>query len=127
DPGVRRLPAAMSATTSSRWRAAFGNAAMLALLLVAALALLPWHDDPWWPASPRPRQWWLAAGALALYLAACGALLLRRRGHAATDTGAPLPWLVAHASQTGLAAQLADHTAPSPRGAARQAAPPPLP
>src|SRR5690606_15886849 len=126
DPGVRRLPAAMSATTSSRWRAAFGNAAMLALLLVAALALLPWHDDPWWPASPRPRQWWLAAGALVLYLAACGALLLRRRGHVGTDTGAPLPWLVAHASQTGFAAELADHTAASLRAAGCEVALHPL-
>ncbi len=115
-----------AATTSSRWRAAFGNAATLALLLVAALALLPWHDDPWWPASPRPRHWWLAAGALALYLAACGALLPRRRGRAATDTGAPLPWLVAHASQTGFAAELADHTAASLRAAGCEVALHPL-
>ena len=117
----------MSATASKpRWRAALGNGAMLALLLVAALALLPWHDDPWWPASPRPRQWWLAAGTLALYLAACGALLPRRRQRTATDTGEPLPWLVAHASQTGFATELAAHTAASLRAAGCEVALHPL-
>ncbi|MGY1410402.1 MULTISPECIES: sulfite reductase subunit alpha [unclassified Luteimonas] len=115
---------ATAPTTPPRWPALLGNAAMLAALLVAALALLPLHNEPWWPASPRPRHWWLAAGSLVAYLAAVAWLLLRTRDREtqASDTGAALPWLVAHASQTGFALELATHTAASLRAAGTQVA-----
>ena len=113
---------ATAPTTPPRWRALLGNAAMLAALLATALALLPLHNDPWWPASPRPRYWWLAAGSLLAYLAAVILLLLRTREQAtqAPDTSAALPWLVAHASQTGFALELAAHTAASLRATGAQ-------
>src|SRR5690606_6109565 len=105
-----------------RWSALLGNTAMLVGLLAGALALLPLHNEPWWPASPRPRHWWLAAGSLVAYLAAVVWLLLRTRERVtqASDTGAALPWLVAHASQTGFALELATHTAASLRAAGAQ-------
>src|SRR5690606_5878283 len=80
DAGIRGLHRDMTAiapTVSPRWPALLGNVAMLAALLVAALALLPLHNEPWWPASPRPRHWWLAAGSLVAYLTAVAWLLLR--------------------------------------------------
>src|SRR5690606_40353439 len=98
----------MSASAvSPRWPALLGTAAMLALLVAAALALLPLHGEPWWPASPQPRHWCLAGASMALYLAGCAWLLLRRRERAAIDNGAPLPWLVVYAGQTGFADALA--------------------
>ena len=115
-----------AAAPSARWPALLGNAAMLALLVAAALALLPLHGEPWWPASPQPRHWWLAGASLALYLAGCAWLLLRRRERAAADSGAPLPWLVAHVGQTGFADALAAHTVASLRAAGAQASSHPL-
>lgn len=103
-----------------RWRAALGNGAILAVLLATALALLPLHGDAWWPAMPRPRDWWSAAASLALYLGLCAWRLPRGRERRADDGGAALPWLVAHASQTGFAVELAGHTAASLRAAGAQ-------
>jgi len=109
----------MSPTTPSRWHALLGHAATLAVLLAAALALLPLHDDGWWLAPPRPRRWWLAAGCLLAY--AAFVVVLLRRGHqparASVDPDATLPWLVVHASQTGFALELAMQTAASLRAA----------
>jgi len=111
-------------TAPSHRRALLGNAAMLALLLVAALALLPLHNEAWWPAWPRPRQWWLAAGSLLAYAVAVAWLLLRTRERETqvADSSTALPWLVAHASQTGFALELATHTAASLRAAGAQVA-----
>ncbi|WP_298579220.1 sulfite reductase flavoprotein subunit alpha [uncultured Luteimonas sp.] len=115
---------AAAANPPPRWRALLGNVAALALLLVAALALLPLHDADWWPASPRPRQWWLAAGWVAAYLGASAWLLRRARPMAVEtlDHDAALPWLVVHASQTGFAAALAAQTAAALRAAGLQVA-----
>ena len=103
-----------AAHDATAWRARLGNALVLLLLLAAALALLPLHDDAWWPASPRPRQWGWAAASVVAFAGLCAWRL--RRGRAQGDGpaivgDARLPWLVAHASQTGSAAGLATHTA----------------
>src|SRR5690606_8435593 len=105
DARFRSTPAAMSPAhpPPPRWRAALGNGAILAVLLATALALLPLHGDAWWPAMPRPRDWWSAAASLALYLGLCAWRLPRGRERRANDDVAALPWLVAHASQTGFA------------------------
>src|SRR5690606_29359351 len=57
---------------------------------------------------------------LALYLGLCAWRLPRDRERRANDGGAALPWLVAHASQTGFAVELAGHTAASLRAAGAQ-------
>ena len=115
-------------STAAHWRAPLGNALALGLLLALALAMLPLHDDAWWPASPRARDWWLAAGSLAAYAGACAWLASRRRTRAgpAPAAGARLPWLVVHASQTGFAVELAGHTADALRAAGAEAALHPL-
>ena len=38
-------------------RAAFGNAVVLGLLLLAALGLGLWQNGDWWQAPPLPRRW----------------------------------------------------------------------
>lgn len=114
-----------------RWPVRLGNAAMLAILGAAALALLSLHGEGWWLAPPRPRQWWLAAGCVLAYAGFVAALLWRARhvdpaGPAGPATDAPLPWLVVHASQTGFARELAAHTADALRAAGAQVAMLPL-
>ena len=111
-----------------RWPARLGNAAILAILAAAALALLPLHGEGWWLAPPRPRQWWLAAGCVLAYAGFVAALLWRSRqaAPAGPAADAPLPWLVVHASQTGFALELATHTAASLRAAGAQVAVLPL-
>jgi len=116
------------ATGARPWRAWLGNAATLLALLAIAFALLPLHDDAWWPSSPRPRHWWLATASLVAYLGFCGWILLRGRtdGAPAIDEGERLPWLVVHASQTGFASELAAHTADSLKAAGARVALRPL-
>jgi sulfite reductase (NADPH) flavoprotein alpha-component len=94
--------------------AALGNGAALLAVCAMALALLPLHDDAWWAASPPASRWAWAAVAVAFYAAASGWLLWRsrpRRTQAAATAGARPPLLVAYASQTGFAAELAERTA----------------
>ena len=88
--------------------------AVLAALALGALALLPLHDDAWWNAMPRPRQWWLAFACVLAYAGFC-VRTWRSSRHAsvtpwaAADTDVPM--LVAYASQTGFARELAERTA----------------
>ena len=104
----RRLPYAL-----------VGN--VLALVGVAALALafLPLHDDAWWPAMPQRARWAWAAAAVAVYVAACSWLLWRSRPSRERDepAGDGPPLLVAWASQTGFAQELAERTAATLAGA----------
>lgn len=99
--------------SSASWRAAAANLAVLALLAACAVALLPWHDDAWWNAAPRPRQAWFAAIALAAYAGFCLVLACRHRPRASAlpvaDT-AQASVLVVHASQTGFAHEIALRT-----------------
>ncbi|WP_242110844.1 sulfite reductase subunit alpha [Luteimonas aquatica] len=99
---------------ASRHKAAalplLGNAAVLLALVLAALALLPLHDDAWWTGPPRGPRWTAAAFAVAGYAVLCLWLWRRTRTRgAATASGAEL--LVAWASQTGFAQQIAQRTA----------------
>ena len=112
-------------------RAWLGNAAALLLVLALGGALLPLHDDVWWPASPPLRDWIWASVLTALYLAGSAWWLLRARASVgttpATASGnAMLPWLVAHASQTGYTLELARQTAASLTTAGAQVAVLPL-
>ncbi|HZW17263.1 MAG TPA: sulfite reductase flavoprotein subunit alpha [Luteimonas sp.] len=99
--------------------ATIGNALAVAGVVALALAFLPLHDDAWWPAMPQRARWAWAAAAVAAYTAACGWLLWRsrpRREHDATaGNGSQL--LVAWASQTGFAQELAERTAATLAGA----------
>ncbi len=100
-------------------RALLGNLAVAAVLIVAAWLLLRLHlGESWWLAAPLPAQWWAALAALLIYAGACFALWWRVRPprEVASANGEP-PVLVAWASQTGFAQQLAERTAESLRAA----------
>lgn len=108
----------MSGAPAAPSRARLGNAAALLLVFALGFALLPLHDEAWWPAPPTTRAWAWAAAVTLLYLVGSTWLLLRARAattsvSTAVDTDAPLPWLVVHASQTGFALELARQTAAS--------------
>ena len=112
-------------------RAWLGNAITLLLVLAPGFALLPLHDDAWWPASPPTRAWAWAAAIVLLYLVGSAWLLRRARAGAArvaasVASDGPVPWLVAHASQTGYAYELARQTAASLSAAGVQVASLPL-
>lgn len=99
-------------------RAACGNAAVIALLLLGAIGLGLWNSGDWWQAPPLPRSWAWATLALLLYAGACLGLWWRRRPR----SNGPLregeaAWLVAWASQTGQARELAELTATQLRSA----------
>ncbi|KRG64935.1 sulfite reductase subunit alpha [Stenotrophomonas humi] len=100
-------------------RAVLGNIGMIATLLLIAFLLLRLHlGESWWLTSPLPAQWWSALVATAIYAAACFALWwrVRPRKEESGNDGEP-PVLVAWASQTGFAQQLAERTAESLRAA----------
>lgn len=95
-----------------------GNGTALALLAACALWLLQLHDGPWFTPVPGPGRW-LCAGAALL---AWAGLAWRTSRRPAMLSPAPVPasagtLLVACASQTGFALQLAERTAQSLRGA----------
>lgn len=99
--------------------AVLGNAVLLLLLAALMLFALRWQDSvPVFPAPDRIRLGW-ALLAIAVYAAFCLLLFCRRRyqrrrATAATTAllhGSGTPWLVAYASQTGFAGQLAWQTA----------------
>lgn len=100
-------------------RAVLGNALML--LLLAALMLLALRGQNAAPVFPAPDHGRMGSALLAVtvYVLFCGLLWmrrwLRRRRAAAAATallqGGGTPWLVAYASQTGFAEQLAWQTA----------------
>lgn len=100
-------------------RQPFGNTAALLALLIAIAALLPLHDDVWWYGAPRAERWAFAVIAVALYAAFCGVLWWRTSSasrearHALAASGESAGILVAWASQTGFAQQIAERTADS--------------
>src|SRR5690606_30488335 len=100
--------------------ATIGNVLALLGLLALALAFLPLHDDAWWLAPPLPAHWAWAAAAVASYAAASGWLLRRSRPRPPRErpaVGGDAPLLVAWASQTGFAEELAERTAATLAGA----------
>src|SRR5687768_5234811 len=104
-----------------------GHAFALLVLAAIALALLTLHDDPWWPAGPRSAQWWWAAALVTAYAAFGAAIWHRVRTRSRDDAVAQhdadsgsspgRTLLVAYASQTGFAQQVAERTAGTLRGA----------
>lgn len=111
----------MSAAITNR-RAWVGNALVLSGLLVLALAFGHWQTDAWWLASPRLGRWLLAALVVLAYVGLCAAIVSSARTHARSasmgdrDSGTDAV-LLAWASQTGFAQQLAEHTVESLRAA----------
>lgn len=102
-----------------------GHALAMLALVAVALALLTLHDDPWWPAAPRAVQWWWAAAIIAAYAVFGAAIWYRVRarsgddavGQRDADPGSSQALLVAYASQTGFAQQVAERTADTLRSA----------
>lgn len=101
-------------------RTFWGNTAVIVLLLASAVLLGLWQNGAWWKAAPLPASWAWAAAAVVVYALACAALYWRRRprraGRGPIGQGA---WLVAWASQTGYASELAELTAGQLRSAGK--------
>ncbi|RPE77258.1 flavodoxin domain-containing protein [Vulcaniibacterium tengchongense] len=101
-------------------RARLGNALALLALASLAFAFAHGHGD-WWQAAPRDLRWLAAAAALLGYFGLCAATLRRRAEEsAAAVADAPAgadAVLLAWASQTGFARQLAERSAAALRQA----------
>lgn len=84
----------------------------LALLALVALAgwLLDLQNAAWPALTPETSPRWLALAAVALWLLLCAGTLKRTRTGTPPAAGSA-DWLVIHASQTGLALELAQRTA----------------
>lgn len=107
---------------ASRFRPALlGNAFALLLLLILAIWLQRLNGGDWWLAPPTGSRWSAAAATLTAYLGFCGWLLWRSRparsAAASADAAEREATLVAYASQTGYAQQLAERTAAALREA----------
>ena len=93
---------------------AWGNAlSLLALAAIAAGACTLQAGD-WWPAMPRQGRWMAAAATMLTYALLCLWFLRPRSARGPAGDGAHPegePLLVAYASQTGFAQQLAERTA----------------
>ncbi len=101
--------------SSSPW----ANAVALALLAVVACAFATLQHGDWWIATPNAARWMQALATVAAYLCFCGILWWRTRARHPVDEQAPTTEqpavLVAYASQTGFAQQLAERSAESLR------------
>ncbi|QNH20496.1 oxidoreductase [Xanthomonas sp. GW] len=98
----------MSRARSQRNWNAVGHVAAFALLGAIGYALLRLHPQPWWNGVPSQQRILYAALATAAYAAACLWLWWRgRRGARRTGKQGDAPLLLAWASQTGFAQQLA--------------------
>lgn len=103
-------------------RSTWANAAVLLALALLAAWLLALQPRPWFETARASGRWWLAAGALLAYAAIAAWFARPRRGGepAAAVVGSDAAsTLVAYASQTGFAQQLAERTAASLRDAGR--------
>lgn len=83
--------------------------ALLALALLGAW-LLHLQASPWPAPTPMAQPRWLAAAAFAFWLALCGWTVWRARTPATPCSDDASGWCVVHASQTGLALELAQRT-----------------
>jgi sulfite reductase (NADPH) flavoprotein alpha-component len=92
---------------------------MLSLLAVLGFALSALQAGDWWTAAPRNARWAGAATTVLAYALFCGAILWRSRPRRERDETPSGPGacfvLVAYASQTGFARQLAERSAESLR------------
>ena len=90
-------------------RTASGHVLALAALAAIAVSLLRLQAGDWWIAPPSAQRVCLATGALLIYLIGCGGLAWQtRRLRSAPDGSATM--LVAWASQTGFARELANRS-----------------
>ena len=101
-------------------RAFWANTAVIAGLLAASIVLALWQTGSWWTANPLPHSWQWAAVAVVVYAAVCAGLYWRSRprGHDSGPQGEDA-WLLAWASQTGYASELAELTAQQLRAAGK--------
>ena len=108
-------------TAPTAWRsgALWGNLLAMLLLALLATALFKLQAGDWWIATPRSEKWIGAAISVLAYLAFCALILWRSRPRSFADDGSAAgdqaPLLVAYASQTGFAQQVAERTAASLR------------
>lgn len=102
----------MSEPRSGRLSLVGNTITLLALALFAGI-LARWQAGDWWIATPRAGRWLAAGGVVLAYVALCIPLARRARGTSpsAGTAGDADAWLVAWASQTGFAREIADHTA----------------
>jgi len=108
--------------TAGSIRAWLGNLFALAALLAAMLAFAAWQAGPWWIASPRAGSWVLAAVVVLAFVGLCASTWMQARSDHATGAGDDVgddALLLAWASQTGFAQQLAEHTAQALRDAGK--------
>ncbi|HEY4559765.1 MAG TPA: sulfite reductase flavoprotein subunit alpha [Lysobacter sp.] len=94
---------------ASRGRARIGQIATLAVLALVALASARLQRGDWWIATPSSARILAATGLVLAWIALCVALLRYRRPSPATETNGERI-VVAWASQTGFAHELAQHT-----------------
>ena len=101
-----------------------GDALVLLALIALAYGLAQWQAEPWRWISPGRGRWWLAAAVLAAYVGFVASVAVSRARSAQREAlpaiapDAPGDWLIAFASQTGFAEQLArrSHAALSQAG-----------
>lgn len=101
-------------------RVFFGNAALLLGLAAIALAFLPLHDGHWLDAMPGSGRWWTAGAVSLAYFGFTGWIFWRSRPKAEAtqaEAASGSSLLLAYASQTGFAQQLAERSAASLREA----------
>ncbi|MBB4125680.1 sulfite reductase (NADPH) flavoprotein alpha-component [Xanthomonas translucens] len=108
----------MTRPRSQRTWNAVGHVAAFALLGAIGYALLRLHPQPWWSGAPSQQRIVYAALATAAYVLACAWLWWRgRRGAQRNGKQGDAPLLLAWASQTGFAQQLALRSAAALRAA----------
>ncbi|QDS89810.1 Sulfite reductase [NADPH] flavoprotein alpha-component [Rosistilla ulvae] len=106
-----------------RFAEVIGNAVVMLLLVIVALLFLRLTRGAWWIANPPSSRWWLAGGALTIYIGFCLRMLRRPANRlksnpsvvsaTAADEGVaidPSSIAVVYASQTGFAYELAEQT-----------------
>ncbi|MEN9310478.1 MAG: hypothetical protein RLY77_603 [Pseudomonadota bacterium] len=107
-------------STPTPWRSRTGNALVLLALAALAAGSLHLQASPWPALTPLAQPRWIAASATLLWLLLCFAFVWRsRKPRASTPIIAEgtSAWIVAYASQTGFALELAQRTAETLREA----------
>ena len=104
-------------------RAWLGNAFALTALMAAMVAFAVWQAGPWWIATPRAGSWVLAVIVALAFVGLCVSTWLQARDERIeandVDASGEDAFLLAWASQTGFAQQLAEHTAQALRDAGK--------
>lgn len=104
----------------SPWRSRIGNTLVLLTLFALAGWLLHLQASPWPSLTPLTQPRWIAAAAALLWLLLCIGIAWRGRTPRVSAPASPdgaSAWIVAYASQTGFALELAQRTADSLREA----------